>query len=145
MMKHSRLKLLLYSLQTLRIIVVFIPQYGYIQPDEFHQFTEPLADRFLRVETLKCWEFTRNQPIRSMVIPQLLIGPMFWAFHNVFHSTLYQSLSSYWILVLPRFIMVRICFHFDRDLNLITQITHIGSVQFHNRYCVGSSSQNGQF
>lgn len=119
-MKISRLKLLLYFLQILRIVIVFIPQSGYIQPDEFHQFTEPLAERFLRVETLKCWEFTRDQPIRSMIIPQLLIGPMFLAFHQMFSPTSYQSLSSYWILVLPRFIMVRIFFFID--LNLINTI-----------------------
>lgn len=119
-MKISRLKLLLYFLQLLRIVIVFIPQSGYIQPDEFHQFTEPLAERFLRVETLKCWEFTRDQPIRSMIIPQLLIGPMFLAFHRMFSPTSYQSLSSYWILVLPRFIMVRIFFFVD--LNLINTI-----------------------
>ncbi|KAH9493804.1 hypothetical protein DERF_014532 [Dermatophagoides farinae] len=124
-MKISRLKLLLYFLQILRIVIVFIPQSGYIQPDEFHQFTEPLAERFLRVETLKCWEFTRDQPIRSMIIPQLLIGPMFLAFHRMFSPTSYQSLSSYWILVLPRFIMV--LFSFITDIVLKRLVTMINN------------------
>lgn len=132
-MKISRLKFLLYSLQLLRIIIVFIPQFGYIQPDEFHQFTEPLAEKFLHVKTLKCWEFTRDQPIRSMVIPQLLIGPMFSAFYHAFHSTFYQTLSSYWILVLPRFIMV--CIYQTKKRRKKTFINFSFLFEILNRFC----------
>lgn len=95
----------LYLLYLLRVLVVLIPQYGYIHPDEFHQFTEPMARTYLDVKTIKVWEFNDEQPIRSMFFPQITVGLLFRYFRYYFQNN-FQSLSSYLVLIIPRILMV---------------------------------------
>lgn len=94
-----------YFLYLLRVLVVLLPQYGYLQPDEFHQFTEPMARKYLDVQTIKVWEFDREQPLRSMFFPQIIVGPVFYYFRYHFQNE-FQSLSSYLVLIIPRILMV---------------------------------------
>ncbi|KAJ3623170.1 hypothetical protein MTP99_019415 [Tenebrio molitor] len=49
-----------------RIILVLIPQLGYIHPDEFFQSIEVEAGRAFEVESNIPWEFNTSFPIRSM-------------------------------------------------------------------------------
>lgn len=50
------------------IVVVIIPQTGYIHPDEFFQNTEIVAGDLFGLKIHRTWEFTSPSPIRSMSI-----------------------------------------------------------------------------
>lgn len=106
--KNQRFYLKIFTkiLFAIRILIVLLPQTGYIQPDEFHQFTEPLARKIFNVKTLIVWEFHQDHLLRSMVFPQIFCGLVFKLI-NYFHSQDPSSISSYGILIVPRLIMVR--------------------------------------
>ncbi|KAJ8950797.1 hypothetical protein NQ314_007783 [Rhamnusium bicolor] len=103
---------LFWYLIILRIILVCIPQTGYIHPDEFFQSVEVLAGKFLDVEYSPPWEFNSTFPIRSMTIPYFTIG-MSYKFlrdiNNLAEEYLARTLlTPYVILVVPRLLMCSI-------------------------------------
>jgi phosphatidylinositol glycan class Z len=106
--------LILYCLYALRIALCLLPQHGYIQPDEFFQFTEPAADRSLQCRTFLPWELTRSQPIRSMFFPVLLAQTLFSLVKYITPNP-----SGYVLLVLPRLVMTILSFVCDWSLHVI--------------------------
>ena len=54
--------------------MVFMPQPGYIHPDEFFQTVEVVTGDVLSTDTIRTWEFNVTAPIRSMALPHLLFG-----------------------------------------------------------------------
>ncbi len=47
-----------------RIVMVFMPQSGYVHPDEFFQSVEVVTGDVLGTETVRTWEFNVTAPIR---------------------------------------------------------------------------------
>lgn len=87
-------------LYLLRILICLIPQHGYIQPDEFFQFTEPIGGRIFNSKVLVPWEFDPRSPLRNTLFPMIFSGSSFW-----FLSKLTSDPSAYWLMVLPRFMV----------------------------------------
>ncbi|KAG5862354.1 hypothetical protein JTB14_023350 [Gonioctena quinquepunctata] len=104
----------------LRIILVLVPQTGYVHPDELFQSVEVLAGKFFDVECSPPWEFNRTFPIRSMTIPYFTIG-MSYKFlrdtNNLSKAYFHQTfLSPYLLLVIPRMLMCLGSFLVDYSL-----------------------------
>ncbi|KPM11570.1 GPI mannosyltransferase-like protein [Sarcoptes scabiei] len=121
--KNQRFYLKIFTkiLFAIRILIVLLPQTGYIQPDEFHQFTEPLARKIFNVKTLIVWEFHQDHLLRSMVFPQIFCGLVFKLI-NYFYSQDPSSISSYGILIVPRLIMALFSFLIDFSLIRIAKL-----------------------
>lgn len=95
----------LLALWVLRVLVVFTPQNGYIQPDEFFQFTEPIAGDALDVESHLVWEFNQTAPLRSMFFPALFSLPVFSLLKRLYTTGDSVNVSPYYLLVGPRLLM----------------------------------------
>ncbi|XP_014665306.1 PREDICTED: GPI mannosyltransferase 4-like [Priapulus caudatus] len=96
--------LLWIGLVALRLGWTFLPQTGYIHPDEFFQSTEVVAGDIFDLEVMKTWEFNSNQSIRSIIFPYLTCGVPY----NIIKAaseTFDWKIESYWLLVGPRFAM----------------------------------------
>lgn len=107
-------KLIILSvLSVVRILVVFLPQSGYIQPDEFFQFTEPVAGDVLGVENLRAWEFNQTAPLRSMFFPALFTFPPLQYLKMFYLTSNLGNASTYVLLVGPRFLMTIASFGID--------------------------------
>lgn len=110
-------RVVLFSLFVLRIVLCLLPQHGYIQPDEFFQFTEPAAERTLQCRTYLPWELTRAQPIRSMFFPVIIA-------QTVFQLTkiIVSEPSAYILLVGPRLVITLLSFICDWSLHAMLRI-----------------------
>ncbi|XP_059622659.1 GPI mannosyltransferase 4 [Phlebotomus argentipes] len=109
-----------FLLAALRVGLVFVPQTGYIHPDEFFQTLEPMAGDEFQLEVSRPWEYNATFPIRSVVAPLCVIKLPF----NVLRLlNLYSShflglslISSYSILVFPRLCVCLLSFVCDYSL-----------------------------
>ena len=95
-------------LYILRIVFALLPSHAYLQPDEFFQFTEPVADRVFHTKTYLPWEFTREQPIRSMFFPVVVAGIPFTLIKKFIPDP-----SAWTLLVTPRLVMTLLSFVID--------------------------------
>ncbi|XP_061171181.1 GPI mannosyltransferase 4-like [Saccostrea echinata] len=83
------------SLVLLRFCLVFLPQQGYIHPDEFFQNTEVVAGDVLNISVLRSWEFSAG--LRSVPPIYFQSGPPFYLMKGI---PLLRT--SCWAVVLPR-------------------------------------------
>ena len=97
----------------IRLLVVFFPQYGYIQPDEFFQFTEPIAGDFFSFTNLRVWEFNGTASLRNMFFPGLISLPIFHLIKSTLGDEKLVNVSSYLLLVGPRFMIAILSFVSD--------------------------------
>lgn len=124
----------------IRVLFVFLPQTGYIHPDEYFQsvevlagteqvfkhnymlsiFSLPVTGRILNVEAKQPWEFNVTFPVRSMAIPYFTIGASLKMLKNVnyfakeyFSNTVF---TPYLIIIFPRFLMCILSFFVDYSL-----------------------------
>nr|XP_023026482.1 GPI mannosyltransferase 4 [Leptinotarsa decemlineata] len=101
----------------LRILLVLVPQTGYIHPDEFFQSVEVLAGKFLDIECSPPWEFNVTFPLRSMTIPYFTIGQSYKSLRylNSLSELYFQKtiLGPYLLLVVPRLLMCLLSFLVD--------------------------------
>ncbi|KAH3812999.1 GPI mannosyltransferase 4-like [Dreissena polymorpha] len=90
----------------------FLPQMGYIHPDEFFQTVEVVAGDALNVSVIRTWEFTGEYPLRSMILPKLLFHPVFVLFKTVIelHGS---EVTGYTILLASRLVMLLLSFVID--------------------------------
>ncbi|XP_076250424.1 phosphatidylinositol glycan anchor biosynthesis class Z isoform X2 [Rhynchophorus ferrugineus] len=104
-------------LAALRIFLIFLPQNGYIHPDEYFQSVDVLAAKIFGVEHSPAWEFNTTFPIRGMTIPYFTTGMCFFFLRDINDLAMeYLSLnvvSPYFLLVMPRFIMGLFSFTVD--------------------------------
>ncbi|XP_014284013.1 GPI mannosyltransferase 4 [Halyomorpha halys] len=90
----------------LRIALIFIPQDGYIHPDEYFQSLEILNSDIFNVASIRPWEFNSTYPIRSVALPYVVMGfPLFLLksiapFLNLWFSI--KIITPYTLLVVPR-------------------------------------------
>ncbi|XP_037950228.1 GPI mannosyltransferase 4-like [Teleopsis dalmanni] len=104
----------------LRFVLVFIPQLGYVHPDEFFQSVEVIAGDHFQLEHTRTWEFNNTLPVRSITLPFLLLRVP-WSFYEFIATVLQNAthiklLHSYIYLVFPRLIMC--CLSFINDWSL---------------------------
>lgn len=109
-----------FLLAVLRVALVFVPQTGYIHPDEFFQTLEPMAGDEFNLEVVRPWEYNATFPIRSVVAPICVIKvPLnILKFINVYfvHFLGINLISSYTILIFPRLCMCLLSFVCDYSL-----------------------------
>ncbi|XP_023302292.2 GPI mannosyltransferase 4 [Lucilia cuprina] len=104
----------------LRIVLVFIPQLGYVHPDEFFQTVEVINGDHFRLEHVRTWEFNNTLPVRSITLPFMLLRVP-WSFLEFFAVYFKEYLSidilvSYTYLVFPRLIYCLLSFVNDWSL-----------------------------
>ncbi|ALC41889.1 CG3419 [Drosophila busckii] len=101
----------------LRLVLVFVPQTGYVHPDEFFQSVEVMTGDHFRLEHTRTWEFNNTMPLRSITLPFALLR-IPWSFYEfiALYARSYWQLeliNSYAYLVFPRLIYTLISYSND--------------------------------
>ncbi|KRT78606.1 hypothetical protein AMK59_8381 [Oryctes borbonicus] len=100
-----------------RIILVFIPQTGYIHPDEYFQSIEILSGDTFELDSNRPWEFNVTFPIRSISIPYFTVGLSYRILKTAdmfIYSWLETTMiSPYMLLVIPRLFVCLMSFLCD--------------------------------
>ncbi|XP_071650491.1 GPI mannosyltransferase 4 [Temnothorax longispinosus] len=108
---------LYWILATLRIVLTFAPQTGYIHPDEFFQSIEVVSGDHFDIDVYKPWEFNATFPIRSMFVPQVVVGLPYAILKRLSPYTFYffgMSLRKpYFFVLFPRLFMCALSFLSD--------------------------------
>ena len=145
----------------LRIVLVFIPQNGYVHPDEFFQTVEVMNGKFnnnvcgiesflthnqilgdhFRLEHVRTWEFNNTMPFRSITLPFVLLRVP-WSFLEFAAAYLKHYLSidilcSYTYLVFPRLIYCILSFINDWSMY---RVCRLYSLRYEIRLLALSSS-----
>lgn len=107
-----------YALCAIRLLLVLVPQTGYIHPDEFFQSLEPMAGDEFGLEHTRTWEFNTTAPLRSITVPYILVrlplNMLRLAAGSVrYHFAGIDPLCSYMLLVWPRLIIAALSFAND--------------------------------
>ncbi|KAM8713227.1 hypothetical protein ACLKA7_013527 [Drosophila subpalustris] len=110
----------------LRLVLVFVPQLGYVHPDEFFQSVEVMTGDHFRLEHTRTWEFNNTMPVRSITLPWALLRVP-WSFYEF--AALYarswwqvELINSYAYLVFPRLIYTLISYSNDWCLYRICRL-----------------------
>ncbi|OXU23237.1 hypothetical protein TSAR_003180 [Trichomalopsis sarcophagae] len=102
---------------TLRILLNFVPQTGYIHPDEFFQFIEVASGDAFDIDVYKPWEFNITFPVRSSLFPQLCVRlPYFILEALTPYSEYFFGISlktPYFLVLFPRLMMTILSFVSD--------------------------------
>lgn len=133
---------LYWILAALRIVLTFVSQTGYIHPDEFFQSIEVISGmppfryvfnkRFIfnifnkrlfligdhfDIDVYKPWEFNATFPIRSMFIPQVVVGLPYAILKGLSPYTFYflgvSLRRPYFFVLFPRLFMCALSFLSD--------------------------------
>jgi hypothetical protein len=75
--------------------MVFMPQSGYIHPDEFFQSVEVVTGDVLSTDTVRTWDFNVTAPIRSVTLPHILFG-------SPLQVTRFGEISPFWENIYPQ-------------------------------------------
>lgn len=109
-----------WCLALMRIILVLIPQTGYIHPDEFFQSIEVLVGKFFEVEVNKPWEFTTTFPIRSITLPYFILGTSYQILKilNTLTAMVLNVtiITPYTLVLFPRLLICMLSFLVDWSL-----------------------------
>ncbi|XP_018804795.1 PREDICTED: GPI mannosyltransferase 4 [Bactrocera latifrons] len=110
----------------LRVVLVFIPQKGYVHPDEFFQSVEVMTGDHFQLEHVRTWEFNNTMPVRSITL-QFVLLRVPWSFIEFValymrHYWDIELLQSYTYLVFPRFIMCALSFINDWSMYRICRL-----------------------
>ncbi|XP_039955385.1 GPI mannosyltransferase 4 [Bactrocera tryoni] len=110
----------------LRVVLVFIPQKGYVHPDEFFQSVEVMTGDHFQLEHVRTWEFNNTMPVRSITL-QFVLLRVPWSFLEFValymrHYWNIELLQSYTYLVFPRFIMCALSFINDWSMYRICRL-----------------------
>lgn len=101
-------RILLIILGILRLVICFLPQTGYLHPDEFFQSPDIVGGTYFKSNVHPVWEFKSNLPIRCMLFPHLLNNIAF-----KLASILQARPSAYLLIVAPRFVYTLLSFIID--------------------------------
>ncbi|PBC34187.1 GPI mannosyltransferase 4 [Apis cerana] len=117
---------LYWILVVVRIILTFIPQTGYIHPDEYFQSIEVISGDHFDIDVNKPWEFNSTFPIRTVLISQIIIGIPYSILKKLSQYTLFYlgiSLKSpYFLILFPRLLVCGLSFISDYCLYKICYI-----------------------
>ncbi|XP_003707649.1 phosphatidylinositol glycan anchor biosynthesis class Z [Megachile rotundata] len=104
-------------LAALRIILTLIPQTGYIHPDEYFQSVEVISGDNFDIDVNKPWEFNSTFPIRTILIPQIIVGIPYSILNILSRYTFFYmgiSLKSpYFLILFPRLLICGLSFISD--------------------------------
>ncbi|XP_055905436.1 GPI mannosyltransferase 4 [Eupeodes corollae] len=110
----------------LRLVLVFIPQLGYVHPDEFFQSTEIFIGEHFQLEHIRSWEFNSTFPLRSVAVSLItlkiplnlleIIAVNLRGFFGI------DIICSYTYLVFPRLVMCILSFVNDWSLYKVCQL-----------------------
>ncbi|XP_043671977.1 GPI mannosyltransferase 4 [Vespula pensylvanica] len=100
-----------------RILLTFVPQSGYIHPDEYFQAIEVISGDHFDIDVYKPWEYNATFPIRTIFIPQMIVGTSYsilkilspYAFY--FFGT--SLILPYYLIVFPRLFICILSFISD--------------------------------
>ncbi|CAK9827834.1 GPI mannosyltransferase 4 [Anthophora retusa] len=103
---------LYWVLVILRIILTLVPQTGYIHPDEYFQSIEVISGDHFDIDVNKPWEFNSTFPIRTVLIPQIIVGVPY---------SILKRLSQYTHFYLD-YCLYKICYMYGQNykIRLIT-------------------------
>lgn len=108
---------LYWVLVALRIILTFIPQTGYIHPDEYFQSIEVVSENYFDIDVNKPWEFNSTFPIRTALIPQIIVGIPYSILTRLSQYTVFYLGASlktpYFLVLFPRLLVC--CLSFVSD------------------------------
>ncbi|XP_023037611.1 GPI mannosyltransferase 4 [Drosophila willistoni] len=110
----------------LRLVLVFVPQLGYVHPDEFFQSVEVMTGDHFRLEHTRTWEFNNSMPLRSITLPFVLLR-IPWSFYEFValyarHWWNVEMISTYAFLVFPRLVYTLISYCNDWCLYRICRL-----------------------
>ncbi|XP_054722840.1 GPI mannosyltransferase 4-like [Uloborus diversus] len=106
-----------------RFILVFIPQTGYIHPDEHFQGPEIVYGDMLNFAVHRTWEFNSLNPIRSIFFPYLITGIASLLSLLIDTNYLYGTKwYPYLLLILPRVLLCFLSFANDFCLYMICKM-----------------------
>uniref|UniRef100_A0A146LIZ0 Mannosyltransferase n=1 Tax=Lygus hesperus TaxID=30085 RepID=A0A146LIZ0_LYGHE len=104
----------------LRIFLTFVPQTGYIHPDEFFQSLEVINGDVFQVVSNRPWEFNATLPIRSITLPYLIVGTPLLILKNIspFLNLWFDinCITPYSLIVVPRVVCCLLSFITDISL-----------------------------
>ncbi|XP_053996200.1 GPI mannosyltransferase 4 isoform X1 [Hylaeus anthracinus] len=108
---------LYWILASLRIILTLIPQTGYIHPDEYFQSIEVISGDYFDIDISKPWEFNSTFPVRTVLIPQIIVGVPYSILTRISQYTRFYfgiSLKSpYFLVLFPRLLVCILSFVSD--------------------------------
>ncbi|XP_043492905.1 GPI mannosyltransferase 4 [Polistes fuscatus] len=108
---------LYWALAAVRILLTLVPQTGYIHPDEYFQAIEVISGDRFDIDIYKPWEYNTTFPIRTIFIPQILVGTSysFLKFLSPYGFNLFGTslISPYYLIVFPRLFMCILSFVSD--------------------------------
>ncbi|XP_014610169.1 PREDICTED: GPI mannosyltransferase 4 [Polistes canadensis] len=108
---------LYWALAAFRILLTLVPQTGYIHPDEYFQAIEVISGDRFDIDIYKPWEYNTTFPIRTIFIPQILVGTSysFLKFLSPYGFNLFGTslISPYYLIVFPRLFMCILSFVSD--------------------------------
>ncbi|XP_012225146.1 GPI mannosyltransferase 4 isoform X2 [Linepithema humile] len=108
---------LYWILVAFRIALTFAPQTGYIHPDEFFQSIEVISGDHFDIDVYKPWEFNATFPIRTALIPQLVVGLPYAILKRLspytFHFFGFSLKRPYFFVLFPRLFMCALSFFSD--------------------------------
>ncbi|XP_003690478.1 GPI mannosyltransferase 4 [Apis florea] len=117
---------LYWILVVIRIILTFIPQTGYIHPDEYFQSIEVISGDYFDIDVNKPWEFNSTFPIRTVLISQIIVGIPYSILKKLSQYTVFYlgiSLKSpYFLILFPRLLVCGLSFISDYCLYKICYI-----------------------
>ncbi|XP_013789266.1 GPI mannosyltransferase 4-like [Limulus polyphemus] len=87
-----------------RLLLVILPQTGYLHPDEFFQSTEIMAGNIFGMNITAAWEFNTSFPMRSVTFTYIIVGIPYICLKTL--SDIFSFVpSGYVMVVLPRLII----------------------------------------
>ncbi|XP_076323742.1 phosphatidylinositol glycan anchor biosynthesis class Z [Tachypleus tridentatus] len=117
-----------------RLLLVILPQTGYLHPDEFFQSTEIMAGNIFGMNTTTAWEFNNSFPIRSITFPYIIAGIPYICLKTL--SDLFSFVpSGYVMVVLPRLIITLFSFLHDWWLYKLCCMYHKDYVSCLTLFC----------
>ena len=82
-----------------RFVWVFVPQTGYIHPDEFFQATEISAGDIFGFKHTRTWEFNETFPVRTVAFPYVFTGLPLYILKLVLGE---EAVTSVTLIAAPR-------------------------------------------
>ncbi|XP_015587419.1 GPI mannosyltransferase 4 [Cephus cinctus] len=138
-----QLKMVCYwVLAGLRIVLTFLPQIGYIHPDEYFQSIEVIAGDYFDIDVYKPWEYNASFPVRTAVFPYLIVGTSYSILSRLSPYSIYlfgtPLKSPYFLILFPRLLMCGFSFVSDyclyRICNLYNQNYRVRLVTYASSY-----------
>ncbi|KAF7394884.1 hypothetical protein HZH66_008058 [Vespula vulgaris] len=100
-----------------RILLTFVPQTGYIHPDEYFQAIEVISGDHFDIDVYKPWEYNATFPIRTIFIPQMIVGTSYSILKILSPYTFYffgtSLILPYYLIVFPRLFICILSFISD--------------------------------